>query len=430
MHNNTTKRCHRTVPLPGMPASPPSSTSVRRYAGCRPALALLIGSLFSLPAAAELSDTIHPFVATSYSHEDNLLRLSDNDMALFGGGDDNLRSVAAGFTFERPVGRQLFTGNAKVSRVSFDKFGQLDYTGKDAAAEWKWMVGDHLSGHLGASYDQTLTPFADFHSDERNLRVIRHDYADGNWLFHPRWQVHAGYVEDKYTYALTDQRFNNRTEQSTSAGIDYLSPTSSTFGVVFRRLEGHYPFQEVFGSTVIDNGYVQNEEKVNIYWAATPTTDVLLLAGLVQRKHNYFTDRDDNGTNGRLIVNWRPRVRLHFSGQLWREFTPTEGALINSALNKGESLNGGWELSAKLTAEANLKNERRDFSPFAAIGVALPSSSLSDTTRSETVGLTYHPVPQAALTLNGFHEARSGSVAAGTNSYRANGVSFSASMQF
>jgi hypothetical protein len=169
-------------------------------------LVLLIGSLFSTSAFADLSDTLHPYLATSINYDDNLLRLSDAELAGSDGGSDTYKTVIGGVLLERPIGRQLIKAQAKFSRVTFNRYSQLDYSGKDLSAEWKWQVGNHFDGHLGGIYVQTLAPFSDFHDDEKNLRTKRVEYADGDWRFHPSWQLHTGFRREEYTYDLTTQR--------------------------------------------------------------------------------------------------------------------------------------------------------------------------------------------------------------------------------
>jgi exopolysaccharide biosynthesis operon protein EpsL len=398
---------------------------------------MLIGALFASslaqadvvdaahPAPTQWSDTLHPFVLTSFTHDDNLLRLPDNGSDA--GYSDNYTTVQAGVLFDRPVGRQLISGWLKASKVTFDRFDQLNYTGKDAKVDWGWVLGDHLHGNIGTTYEQTLAPFSDFHTDEQNLRVDKAAYANGTWQFHPSWQVHAGFNRDKFTYGQIADQVNNRTEDTTDGGVDYLASSNSRVGLLLRHIKGSYPQQQALGGIAVDNGYTQNEIDLNVNWSFSGVTQIIFVGGRVKREHNALTARDDTGTNGRLIGVWAPTGKLRFTGMVWREFAATETTFINSALNKGESLDAGWEFTPKLSLDVMAKHEKRDFNALS--GVTLPPNS-SDSTNTGSVALTYKPVPSIALVLTGFHESRSGSEAAFTNSYRSNGVSFSASAQF
>jgi glycosyltransferase involved in cell wall biosynthesis len=54
--------------------------------------------------------------------------------------------------FDHTYSRQRLSGHAKLSKVKFDHFQQLDYDGKDIQAKWNWQVGNHWEGVLGTIY--------------------------------------------------------------------------------------------------------------------------------------------------------------------------------------------------------------------------------------------------------------------------------------
>lgn len=408
-------------------AAVPARSGLRRRAPAPPlaACAALVGALCGAPAAAAISDTIHPFVAVTVSRDSNLFRLAD-DEATVGPRSDTIRQVQAGATFERPIGRQILSGQAKLSKVTFGNYERLNYDGKDMLAALEWHVGNHVEGHAGASYAQSLTPFTDAQSNERNLRVQRRQYVDGAWRFHPSWRVRSGFTRDEYDYELAAQRFNERTEDAVEVGVDYLASSGSRVGLQVRRVSGDYPNKRTFGSLAIDEGYDQNELKASVYWRFSGVTQLQLLGGWVERKHAFFTGRNSKGTNGRVIVNWAPLGKVRFTGTGWREFGVVESSLVSSSLNKGVSLASVWDVSAKVRADAQIRREQRDFSSSSGVELA----GASDTTRSASVGLTYSPKPALQLGLGLTHDVRSGAPAVGTGSYSANGVSFNASASF
>lgn len=390
-------------------------------------IGLLAGALASAPAQAALSDTIHPFVSVAYSHDDNLLRLPDDTPGFAGPRGDNLTQSLAGLSLERPFGRQVLTAQAKVSRVSFDHYDELNYNGKDFQAALEWHLGNHLSGNLGGNYIQTLTPFTDSHTSERNLRTTRREFFNGAWRFHPSWQVRAAASRDKYNYDLLVQRFNDRTEDATEGGIDYLASSGSRVGLVARHLKGSYPNHRSFGGLTIDDGYTQDELKANIYWVASGITQVQLLAGWAKREHIFFANRDASGANGRVNVTWQPLGRVQFKASGWREFMAVESNLVTNSLNKGASLAATWDLAAKVKVDGQLRREKRGFNE--AAGIVFPGDA-SDTTRYSSLGLTYNPQSFLQIGASLFHENRTGSPIAGTGSYRANGATVSITAQF
>ncbi|MBV7535980.1 outer membrane beta-barrel protein [Duganella sp. sic0402] len=387
---------------------------------------LVTGAVLAPSAHAELSDTIKPFVAIGYTHDDNLLRLEDGQQ-LDGGRADNIRQAQAGLSFKWPLGRQEFTGSAKASRVSFDHFSQLDYTGQDYQGAWNWVVGNHLSGHLGGSYSQTIAPFSDFHSNQRNLKTQKRGYYDIFWRFHPSWQVHAGYNQDKFDYDLESQRFNTRTEKATDAGFDYLASTGSTVGLVARRLTGDYPFALTQGQFAQESGYTQDELKLKVLWNISEVSQLQFLGGRVKRKHDLSASHDSSGTNARLTAQWSPRARLRLSAAAWREFTAVESSVLNYALGKGGSVVASWAWSAKVRLEAQARQEKRDFN--GQIANVLPIN-YDDTTRSASASITYAPTERSQLSVQYAHEKRDPSNRLFSSGYRANSVAFNASIQF
>jgi exopolysaccharide biosynthesis operon protein EpsL len=391
-------------------------------------LSLLAGALCCMPALAALSDTLHPFAAAAYSYEDNLLRLPDNTPG--GPRSDTIRQVQAGLLLERPIGRQKLSGHAKFSDVRFNRFERLNYKGKDGLAALEWQLGNHLDGHLGASYVETLAPFADLEQGQRNvrnLRLARRQYADGGWRFHPSWRARAGLTRERIDYDRPDLSFNDRAERGTELGLDYLAASGSVAGLLLRRVTNTYANRIVSGPFVINDNFEQNEVKANIDWRYSGITRVRFVGGHVRRKHDSSNLLDANGTNGRLIVDWSPLGKVRFNATGWREFSAIESTLVNSSLNKGASVGAAWDASARVRLDAQLKREKRDFS--AASGIAL-SGDTSDTTHNASLGIVYAPRAVVQLAANVFRDVRSGSAAIGTASYRANGASFSISAQF
>jgi exopolysaccharide biosynthesis operon protein EpsL len=399
---------------------------LRRALLCR-SLSLLGGALCAAPAMAALSDTLHPFVSASYSYDDNLLRLPEDESVLPGPRSDTIRQLQAGVLLERPIGRQILSGQAKFSRVNFERFQRFDYSGKDLLAALEWHVGNHVDGHLSSSYAQTLAPFTDFFSNERNLRLQRRDYVDAGWRLHPSWRVSVGASRDKISYDLPLLRFNNRTENGKELGVDYLASSGSIAGLRLRRATTDYRYHRTLGSFVLDDDFAQDEVKANVDWLFSGITRIRFLGGWVRRRHDASAPLDASGKNGRLIVDWAPLGKLRFTATGWREFAAVESTIVNSSLNNGASLGADWDASAKVRLNALLKREKRDFS--AVGGIVLPAA-VTDTTRSASMGLVYAPQKSVQFGLNVFRDRRAGSPFIGTGSYRASGASLSLSAQF
>ncbi|QBE62533.1 XrtB/PEP-CTERM-associated polysaccharide biosynthesis outer membrane protein EpsL [Pseudoduganella lutea] len=376
-------------------------------------------------ASAEISDTIHPFVALGYTYDDNLLRSPDN--APSEQRSDRARQAQGGILIDRPFGRQKLTGRAKVSRVTFDHYSQLDYNAKDIGADLSWQLGNRLSGNLGASYVQSLTPFTDSQSDERNLRTQRNQTATGAWRFHPSWQLRGSFVRNEFDYELLTQRINNRTDDLAEIGVDHLAASGSRIGLVARHLRGKYKSPRILSSTLIDDGYTQDELKLNVSWLYSGVTQVTVLAGYAKRKHESLAMRDSSGANGRVGVRWSPLGKVTFTADAWREFAAVESSLVTNSLNKGGSLGAIWTISAKLQATANVRHDTREFEQVP--GVVFNGDG-GDRINGATAGVTWTPRQSMQVSATVFRDKRAGSPLIGSSDYKANGVSINASAQF
>ncbi len=388
------------------------------------AVGVLLGMAASGAAHAEISDTIHPFVSVTRSYDANLLRYADNSPVPQDQRSDYLTQTMAGLSVDQPISRQRLTGQFKVSKVAFDRYDILDYTGKDFNADLEWHIGNNLDGHVGGAYAQSLTSFADFRQTARNLQVQRRENFDGGWRFHPSWRVRAGWSTQKFTYDLPAQKFNNRTEDYNNVGLDYIASTGSRVGLQVGRAKGRYDNHFLANGQPIDDSYTQDEVKLNVQWIFSATSQFQMLAGRVERKHNFFAARDSSGLNGRGTFNWSMLRRLRMTATAWREYAAVDSNEVSNSFNKGGSLNAQWELTGKMSADFSARRERRD---FIAIPGVTTFTRLDDDTKSYNAGLSYAPVTPVRLYLSAFRENRSG---AASNTFRSHGVSLSARVQF
>jgi exopolysaccharide biosynthesis operon protein EpsL len=386
-------------------------------------LALLAGAL-----ARAADDGLHVNAGIGWHHDDNLLRVPDNDPGYGGQRGDNWRQVDAGASFDHLYGRQRIQASAQLSRVTFDHFSQLDYDGKDGRATWFWQLGNQLEGRLGASYVELLAPYTDLRTNERNLRVQHSTYFDGAWRPHPRWRGRLGFQEDRYTYELFSQRPNNRRERAVEAGIDYLAPSGSEAGVVLRRLEGRYPYRRPFALATDD--FEQDAYRLRVNWLASAKTTVNLQAGWMSRDQGAFGPGRVSGLTGRLAVAYEATARSSINAAVWRDFAPIESNVVSYTLNRGASVNASWQPTAKLQASASAGFEQRDYSARNALPPALGRVDLDDSLRTANLNLRYMPMQKMQLGVTLARQVRSGSRALGIGAFRSTSVGITASIAF
>ena len=394
-----------------------------------PPVALLAGAFWLPSAAAATSpeEGMQLLAGIGWAYDDNLLRQADGAPAFDGQRSDSYRTLEAGVVYNKRISRQRIAATAKVSKVAFDHFDQLDYDGRDLQATWFWELGSQFEGHLKGLYIQTLAPYTDFNSDQRNLRQQRHQEFDAGWNLHPSWKVRVGAVRDKATYELALQRFNNRTEKTFETELLYQPKSGSAIGLVARRVKGNYPYRRPFISSVLTDDFTQDELKLRVNWLASGSTTIQGLAGYVRREQPSYGEGATSGVNGRVSAFYTPGGKISYNAAVWREFAPIESPFVSYTLNKGASIGATWIASAKVTVEANAIHERRSYT---ARGDFAGADALRDAIRSASVRAVWQVRPKVQVVAACVHQARSGSALLGTGKFDANVVQVGANVLF
>jgi exopolysaccharide biosynthesis operon protein EpsL len=390
--------------------------------------ALLICSACAAgPAAAGPSDALHVYAGVAYGHDDNLLRVADNQPAFDDTRADSWWTREGGLIFDKSYSRQHITLVAKLSRTTFDHFTQLDYNGRNLRANWNWQLGNHLEGRAGWYLEQTLAPYTNFRGDERNLRKTRSQYAEGAWRFHSAWRVRAAFKRDNYSYEAKSNLFNNRSEDSSELELDYLARSDSTAGLVARHVKGSYPFPRLIAPSVLNNDFTQDELKVRVHWLATGSTTIDALVGYTRRDQPSFGPGTTSGVAGRIDATYQPRGKIIYRAAVWRDFAPLESTLVSYTLNDGASIGAQWDVTAKVQVDGDAIYERRNYNAreqFAGIG------DLRDSIRTISMRVSWLPRPTVQVQLGLAHQQLSGSPILGTGSFTSNSVTLNANAQF
>jgi exopolysaccharide biosynthesis operon protein EpsL len=362
---------------------------------------------------------LHLVAGAGAFHDDNLFRIPSGQPPFDGRRGDDARYLIGGLLFDKAYGGQKLYLQGKVSRVSFQHFKQLDYHGKDFLGLLDWRLGPRFEGSLGASYADTLAPYTDIASRERNLRQHRRAHADGAWRVHPRWRVRLGAARDKYRYRIALLQVNDRREDAVEAGIDFTPPSNSTAGLLARRVEGTYPNPRNIAGVLVNDDFTQDELKAKIDWKASGISSLTVLAGYARRRHALRPQRDASGFNGRATASLNPRQKLRLNGAAWREFAAIESDLASYSLNRGTSAGASWDASARVRVEAAYSAERRRY-----------QGAGRDRLRTAQLGLTWAPRAAWQLGAGVAQQRRSGAALPGSGSVRATTISMSASVRF
>lgn len=371
-------------------------------------------------AAGEEGEVVRAYVGLSLTHDDNILGTSN--AAIAAGTpklSDTARRVEAGLIFDKTISQQRLTAGVNLDRTSFNRFGNLDYNGRDIRANWNWHVGSQFEGNLGLTHVRALTSVQDslvatgLPSQLPNVRTQNRQYFDAAWRLHPSWRLRGGVSHYKLDYDQAVQQAGNRSVNDVEAGFDYLARSGSSAGLQYRHAEGDFPLSSL-------NDYSQDELKARVDWKVTGKTDLLFLAGWVQRDNDLAPANDFSGFNGRVNATWRATGKTTINASLWREIGALDDQIVSYSLNRGISLGAGWEITRQIRLDGYLQHERRDYTPA--------NLARKDRVNYGSLQLSYYPIRKLRIQTGVYRTVQNSDVAG--IAYRNLGVSLGTRYEF
>lgn len=355
---------------------------------------------FILPSYALEGDVVRPYASMTYLYDDNLRRFSSKEQAkIFTGSEklaDTMRSTEVGIILDKKISLQSFFVDFAVNQSKFDKNSALDSNGRELNAKWNWHLGNFWQGNLQAYHKKSMVPFSDFRAVGGlglNMRTEERKIADAVWKLHPRWQSRVAFVNYKVEYSSESQRVANLDENSQELEFDYISPSASKIGVVYRHARGERPVDQIFFGIPVSNDYTQNEIKLNVDWSLSGKTKFQFLGGLVDRRHDEISERDFRKFNARATLNWLPTGKTGINLATWKENNAQSFVTSSYTANTGASLSASIYATSKVTFQGSMRYEKREFEGDDFFG-----QSHSFTDKAVTLGLVYRPT--LALVFN------------------------------
>ncbi len=361
---------------------------------------------FQSSAFAMEGDFFRPYVSATYMYDDNLRKFASKDQALLSTGSsktaDTMVMTEVGIILDKKISQQVFFMDLAVNRSKFDRNTMLDNDGREMTGRWNWHVGNRWQGNFTAFHKKALVPFADFSSlggIGLNQRIENRRTADAIYRFHPRWQARVAYINYELEFSAANQQAANLNENAQEFEVDYISPSSSKVGVIYRHARGDRPVDQILDGVPINNDYDQNELKLTVDWSLTGKTKFQFLGGLVDRQHDQIPQRDFRRFNARSNFNWMPTGKTNVILSAWRENNAQAFVTTSYTVNRGISLAGSLAATSKITLQGNMRYEKRDFEGDMVFG-----PQRQDTDKSVSLALVYKPtmswVLNAALSRN------------------------------
>jgi len=330
-----------------------------------PAAALAFETVDSLPWPSRGSFPAYPpeevrptdiWVQGGVMRDDNILRRET------GAQGETVARLGAGFRHEqRIVGRQRVVVEARGDAYSYERFGELDHFAYSALGDWRWEVGNDLSGSVLLGREKRLVDISETQSAVRDMVTSTRVGATAAYLVTPSARLRAGLargVSERERRADAETRAD-----AVTLGADYVSPLGNTLGLEFRKATGDAPVPELVAptGTFVNNDYDEREVAVVASYAPGPQLRTGGRLGRTKRSYTEIPGRDFDGTTGRLRVEWLPGNKTILGFEAYKEPRSIIDIAASHIVAKGVAFGPSWAATAKLVFSARFIRERRTF---------------------------------------------------------------------
>jgi len=281
------------------------------------------------------------------------------------------RVGAGGRLEQRVVGRQGLRLEGRIDGYLYDRFSELDNIAYAALGEWRYELGNDLSGALGGSRRRFQASLAEIQApvydpvDETTLDgTVR--YAIG-----PHLAVRgAGHWID---YVRPSRPFANTRTTIFGGGIDYITNIGNAIGVEVQHAQGDAPVGQLVDplGLFVNNDFRQNEVAVLGTFGVTPSIRVTGRYGRTTRKYTELPGRDFSGPTWTVVGQWFPTAKTVLVVESSRYISSIIDVGASHMVARGYAVGPGWAVTAKLNLQARLLRQHQWFEgdPSFALGL-------------------------------------------------------------
>jgi len=326
------------------------------------------------------------FVEGGLMHDTNVLRRQG------GGNYDNIMRLGAGIRSDQRVfGRQSVHLEARGDQYLFDNFSDLNHFAYNLGGEWRWEVGNDLSGTLGYAHVHRLAALAETQSATK--RMINSDDLLGTAAYRlgPQFRLRGLASIDhaeRTTPGFDDLNVLTRT---LGGGIDWVSPLGNAIGIEHRHSWGDAPVSPTIDPSgqFVGNDYDQRETSLVVTYVAGVQLSFNGRFGYTKRTYTDLPNSDFSGNTYRAGLIWAPTQKTSITFDAYHEPQSLIDLDASHAVLTGTAIGPAWAINAKNVLSLRLVNERRHFIAGPSIDPNLPL--LDETVRLMRLGWGWEP---------------------------------------
>jgi len=402
-HDHATPATHRPGRLPPQAARlKPGLLAVAVAAAClQPALAQQGSSPYSIG------------VAQTFSHESNLLRLRDGQIAQPGfSASDTLSSTALVAGIDQSFGRQRLSGNAVLRANRYNKNEDFNSTGYSLNLGLDWETIERLSGRvsLGADSNQRADlrdRFGRFIAGSNSEDTKRITSTARLGLAGPL-SLELGFNYTDVSYESPLAAYAEYRQVGGSLGVRYRLGGATSVALSYRTADIDYPNLLINLANPRDKRKRQDID-LNFLWVPSGASRLDLTLSQGRTRYEQLSERDFEGATGSLQWTYNPGGRLRGNLRLARDTGQTSDLATTAFSQTTDTLRIGadYDITGKIVASASIQHYRRTLD---GSGIFVTGIRGSDNGNTLTLGLRWAVLRSVTVGCQGSYEKR------GTNS--------------
>ena len=357
---------------------------------------------FSVSMAA--LDKFEPYAYARVLYDSNLFRADDDTRKE---EDDTITHLGGGLKSDLKLSRQHLLLDLKVDRALYKDFDELDHTRVDGVGTWAWQVGNLWSGNLGYKYRREMSSFDEQFVREKDMRTTQAGFFDAGYQIHPDWKLKLG--ADIRDVSYQDRKRLDRDAASGLFEIQYRNTRNSRVGVRVRYTDNDLKDQDVAGVKV-SNDYTETEVSGVLYWEGTAKSSFEARLGYTRQNFDELSDRDYEGSTGRLTYFWKVTGKTKVDFSVWRETSTKFDEVTTYVLTKGARISPTWKATPKITVFGNVSYVNDDFKGQNDVVTSLGGPRRDDDIWKVRLGARWQPRQFVQVSLSVSREDRDSSI--------------------
>ena len=351
----------------------------RRATSCNPGARTLLVAVLIASSGAALAQSSPYYIggALTYSHDSNLLRLSNGTNSPIGYSKaDSVVSAGLLAGLDQNFGRQRAFGNLTLRSNRYGRNTTYNNDSYAVTAGLDWSTAERLSGQVSANASRNLSSFN--LQEIGTLSVKNQESSQGldatvRLGLVTEYSLEASGSHRKIENSLDDDRVQARNyrQDNASLGLRWKPSSDTIFGVGVRATQGRYPRFRVVTVNLYEADRFKREEVDLSFWhraSGASSLDLRLSSG--KTTYDLATQRDFSGLTGSLSWNWLASGRLNLLTRLSHEtgqdsyavttFFNQAGTADYSRVNTSLRVKADYSLTAKVALNSAVSVSDRE----------------------------------------------------------------------